>query len=151
MMHRMKGLKECLVDIVEEQLYCNRDKVCTKELGETIDMIKDLSEAMYYHAITEAMEEGSEVEEHHMEMPYKEHHHKEEHHEVKDHMMGKSAEHRKMYMEGKGTKDRTWQMKELENYAQELTSDIIEMIQDSTMEEKQMLQQKIATLATKIK
>lgn len=145
MMHRMKGLKECLVDIVEEQLYCNRDKVCTKELGETIDMIKDLSEAMYYHAITEAMEEGSEVEEHHKEV------HPVEHHGEKEHMMNKSAEHRKMYMEGKGTKDRSWQMKELENYVQELTSDIIEMIQDSSMEEKQMLQQKIATLATKIK
>lgn len=33
----------------------------------------------------------------------------------------------------------------------ELTSDITEMIQDASPEEKQMLQQKIAALATKIK
>lgn len=34
--------------------------------------------------------------------------------------------------------------------AQVLTSDLLEMIQDATPEEKQLLQRKIATLATKI-
>jgi hypothetical protein len=32
------------------------DSVDAKELGEAIDMIKDLSEAIYYCTITEAME-----------------------------------------------------------------------------------------------
>jgi len=35
------------------------DTVDVKELGEAIDMIKDLSEAIYYCTITEAMEEKS--------------------------------------------------------------------------------------------
>ena len=42
-------------------------------------------------------------------------------------------------------------MKELENYMQELTQDITEMIHDATPEEKQILQQKISVLASKIK
>ena len=33
------------------------DEVDTKELGEAIDMIKDLEEAMYYCTITKAMEQ----------------------------------------------------------------------------------------------
>jgi hypothetical protein len=36
------------------------DTVDTKELGEAIDMIKDLSEAIYYCTITEAMEKKDE-------------------------------------------------------------------------------------------
>jgi hypothetical protein len=42
-------------------------------------------------------------------------------------------------------------MRELEAYMQELTTDITDMIQDASPEEKLMLQQKISTLATKIK
>ena len=42
-------------------------------------------------------------------------------------------------------------MKELDRYMTELTHDIAEMIQDASPEEKSLLQQKIATLATKIK
>ena len=41
-------------------------------------------------------------------------------------------------------------MKELERYAQELTSDIVEMIDDATPEEKQYLSKKITALAAKI-
>lgn len=42
-------------------------------------------------------------------------------------------------------------MKELDKYIQELGHDITEMIQDASPEEKQMLQQKISALATKMK
>ena len=42
-------------------------------------------------------------------------------------------------------------MKELEKYLQELSQDVTEMVQKATPEEKQMLQQKISLLATKIK
>jgi hypothetical protein len=42
-------------------------------------------------------------------------------------------------------------MQELDSYMQELTSDITEMIADASPEEKQLLQQKISVLATKIK
>lgn len=41
-------------------------------------------------------------------------------------------------------------MKDLEKYLQDLSEDIAEMIQDATPQEKQILQQKIATLSTKI-
>jgi hypothetical protein len=42
-------------------------------------------------------------------------------------------------------------MQELEDYVHELTNDIMEMIEDATPEEKQLLRQKITTLSTKIK
>lgn len=38
------------------------DKVDTKELGQAIDMVKDLSEAIYYCTITDSMEKASEIE-----------------------------------------------------------------------------------------
>lgn len=212
-MEQLKKMKECLTDIVEGQVCGNLEKVDTHELGAAIDMIKDLSEALYYCAITEAMEESDEKEEHEngkyrmrymprdkvmynypiemydpryrdkyeypimyndgksrnghdgghvnesndgyryhrelmpMERPYYPMHED----EMRDPREGKSGHHRKMYMEGKGMKDKTHQMKELENYMQELTTDLTEMIQDASPEEKQLLQQKISTLATKIK
>ena len=54
-------------------------------------------------------------------------------------------------MEGKELHhDKAYQMKELEQYMKELSSDITEMITDATPEEKQLLKQKMETLATKI-
>ena len=47
----------------------NLESVDTKELGEAIDMIKDLSEAIYYCIITEAME-GKDKEGHDKEYHY---------------------------------------------------------------------------------
>jgi hypothetical protein len=59
---------------------------------------------------------------------------------MRDPREGRSGERRKMYMEGKGTKDKTHQMRELENYMQELSTDLTDMIADASPEEKQMLQ-----------
>lgn len=67
---------------------------------------------------------------------------------MRDSREGNSPMSRKMYMEAKEMHKPTG--KELEKYAQELTNDIIEMIQDASPEEKKMLQQKITTLASKI-
>lgn len=65
--------------------------------------------------------------------------------------MGHSPMKRKSYIESKEHHmDQAQQMRELKDYAQVLTSDLLEMIQDATPEEKQLLQRKIATLATKI-
>ena len=59
---------------------------------------------------------------------------------------------RKSYMEAKELhQGKEIQMKELDKYIQELGHDITEMIQDASPEEKQMLQQKISALATKMK
>ena len=41
-------------------------------------------------------------------------------------------------------------MKELEKYLQELSSDIVEMIQEASPEEKTFLEKKISALATKV-
>ena len=65
---------------------------------------------------------------------------------------GRSPLSRKAYLESKAMhKDKTVQLQELERYAQELTGDLIEMIDGSTPEEKQYLSNKIAALAAKIK
>lgn len=220
-MEKLKKMKECLVGMVESQIYGNIDKVDTKELGEAIDMIKDLSEALYYCSITKAMEEGEEEKKGMhgaryysrpiYDMPYPIEVYDPRHREkysygsmyaqgnssnggsrggsmrgyhdgmipkydnemmynqggnydggrgdsrnyqdmtMRDPKEGRSGERRKMYMEGKNMNDKTHQMKELESYMQELSQDLTEMIQDASPEEKQLLQQKINILATKIK
>ena len=47
-------MKDSLICVVENEL-CNLESVDTEELGEAIDMIKDLEEAIYYCTVTEAM------------------------------------------------------------------------------------------------
>ena len=47
-------------------------------------------------------------------------------------------------------KDKNTQMQELDKYVQELTTDMVEMIQDASPEEKQYLEKKITALASKI-
>jgi hypothetical protein len=53
-MKRLYHIKETLLDEIQSQLG-HLDCVDTKELGEAIDMIKDLEEAIYYCTITKAM------------------------------------------------------------------------------------------------
>ena len=62
-MEELKQMKECLIKEVQGQIYGNMKDVDAKELGEVIDMIKDMSEVIYYHTIVEAMHN----EEHHIE------------------------------------------------------------------------------------
>lgn len=51
----IKSMKHSLLCCAQGQM-SHLDKVDAKELGEVIDMIKDLEEAMYYSVITEAMQ-----------------------------------------------------------------------------------------------
>lgn len=220
-MESLKKMKECLVSKAEGQIYGNFDQVNPEELGAAIDMIKDLSEAIYYCTITESMEESEDGEKgkkshknrmmyysrpiHEMEYPieYYDPRYRARYNDgmmyasnggnsgnssggsnggnsrgysngnytmyhdgmmypeylmpfYRDGMMhdpqeGRSGKRRKMYMEGKGLKDKSKQMQELEQYMQELAQDMSEMIQDASPEEKQLLQSKIATLAQKVK
>ena len=231
-MESLKKMKECLTNKVEAQVYGNLDGVDAKELGEAVDMIKDLAEAIYYCTITESMEKGAEEEKkmgrhqgamyysprrmmqepwpieyydpryrerymptmyaqggnngnsgnsnsngrssggnnargggsrgysegnimyhdpEYMDYPMPMDHIYRNGMMMRDPYEGKSGQRRKMYMEGKGKHDKTMQMKELESYMQELSEDLTEMIHDASPEEKQLLQQKISTLATKIK
>ena len=56
---------------------------------------------------------------------------------TRDRREGKSPMSRKNYMESKEMhQPKTTQMRELEKYLQELSSDIVEMIQDASPEEK---------------
>ena len=130
MHHKLEHMKDVLICAVEHEIN-NLENANCKELGEAIDMIKDLEEAIYYCTITEAMgENGNENNNKYCTNSYK---------------------NRKMYMEAKMMKkDKSTQLRELEKYLQELSNDIIEMIQDSTLEEKQYLEKKITALVTKI-
>ena len=56
----LKTMKEQLVSCVQGQLG-DISKVDTHELGEAIDMIKDLSEAIYYCTITDSMEKSDDI------------------------------------------------------------------------------------------
>lgn len=60
-MERLKNMKNTLMSVVEGQLG-NLQQVDTEELGQAIDMIKDLEEAMYYCSIVKAMEKAEEEE-----------------------------------------------------------------------------------------
>lgn len=206
---RLMAIKQNLMCAIEAQL-CNLHEVDTEELGEAIDMLKDLEEALYFCTITEAMNGNGNG---HTELEIE--HKKNGHHQngndqmyypypmmyndggrmydngngngnrsyndgmsyndggtmyyprrrdsrgrfisdyteptyERDHREGRSPQNRRMYMEAKGTKDKATQLRELEKYMQELTSDMVEMIQDSSPEEKQYLEKKISALATKI-
>lgn len=72
--------------------------------------------------------------------------------EMRDYREGKSGMSRRYYMEAKENhKDQSTRTSELNKYMQELSEDIVDMIQDASVEEKQILQQKLTTLANKIK
>lgn len=202
-MEQLKSMKEQLTSLVQGQL-AHTDCVDTKELGEAVDMIKDLAETIYYCTITEAMKEKEKQPQqqvyYYTERPY----YPMEYYrdmdrdygrmyygenisegerfngsmrypsynngrmqsgrgtsyysggsypmEIRDSREGRSPMSRRMYMESKEMhQDKAKQMQELEKYMRELGDDITEMIEDASPEEKQLLQQKIATLAAKIK
>lgn len=185
-MEHLKEMKKRLVECVERQINGNLEGTNTEELGEAVDMIKDLSEAIYYCTITEAMEEKSQPSngrysearvknyspehimyasngsgERHMPVVYYQDgentstrmYYSPEHSypPIDVEYDGRSYVMRRKYMDGKKYNDKQTQMQELEKYAQELTSDITDMIKDASPEEKTMLQQKIQILASKIK
>ena len=70
---------------------------------------------------------------------------------MRDPREGRSAGRRRMYMEAKEMhQPKEKQMHELDSYMQELSGDITDMIRDASPEERQMLQQKLSSLVTKI-
>ena len=147
MHHKLEHMKDVLICAVEHEID-NLENANCKELGEAIDMIKDLEEAIYYCTIIEAMGENSNGYNHNK---INSNRHYNESSEDSNQYCGNSYKNRKMYMEAKSMKkDKATQLRELEKYLQELSNDIVEMIQDSTLEEKQYLEKKITALATKI-
>lgn len=203
-MHRLKSMKETLISCVQGQL-ADIKNADTKELGEAVDMIKDLEEAIYYCTITKAMEESEEKEKmshnckcethyytpypmyypyerdmdrdmgrmyysgqprnsrgefmssRHYEEMFKDnsfasgHHEREMPLEFRDSREGRSPMTRRHYMESKEMHhDKEKKLKELDKYMKELSEDIVEMIEDSSPEERQMLEKKMTHLASKI-
>lgn len=75
---------------------------------------------------------------------------------MRDMREGRSGQSRRSYMEtkemhkGNTQQDKDVKLKELDKYMNELSSDISEMIQDSSNEEKTMLKQKLNGLVQKI-
>lgn len=187
----LKAMKEQLMSCVQGQMG-DISKVDAHELGEAVDMIKDLAEAIYYCTISESMEKVDEQKKwgetninyyttrypdyrdmertggymyypvgnsgtsmgtssnggsrgtvmNYTEMPMD---------MRRDVREGRSPMRRRMYLEGKEMhNDPNSQIKELEAYLQELSTDITEMIKDASPEEKAILRQKMTTLADKI-
>lgn len=174
-MKQLERMKDHLVSLVDNQL-SHVETADTKELGDAIDMIKDLAETMYYCTITEAMKEKKEEPQSHtryydyipmrdvdkrygrmyydpaMDYNYPKYYNEPNRTmDMRDYREGRSSMSRKTYMESKELHHPTEKkMKDLEHYLHELSEDITEMIQGATPEEKQLLQNKISTLATKI-
>jgi hypothetical protein len=176
-MEQLKSMKEALIDCVQGEVY-NLTNANAQELGAAIDMIKDLSEAIYYCTITEAMEEKEGTHSRHYTKPmnydynptdynmryyrdmdkgngkmyYSDHEKRYPYPiEFRDEREGRSPMSRKMYMEAKEMKHgKEAQMRELEKYMTELAEDMTEMIKDASPDEKALLQKKISTLVTKI-
>lgn len=192
-MDQLKNIKHSLVSAVQTQLG-DLKKTDAKELGEVIDAIKDIEEAMYYCAITKAMEESKEKKEvpqqysninYYMEpmryygngggnmMGYSEGNSGSNgtsggamrnytpYMEYAPYMMAaryqndgnenmRSYNSRRMYMEIKNDPDHNKASRELEHYFQDLASEINEMIQGSSNEDKQLLVTKLTWLANKI-
>ena len=61
-MEKLKSIEECLISQIQAQC-SDLKQVNAKELGEVVDMVKDLEEAMYYCSIIEAMEKTKEESE----------------------------------------------------------------------------------------
>ena len=200
-MKQLKQMKETLMSAVQSEI-SHLDKANCHELGAAIDMIKDLSEAIYYCSIVESMEDSVKEQKKMKEMEQMMNQHQpqsmmyfyEKDREYlpeyyrdmdrdrgrmyysenggtrhsgtnhtsprndnntymsgRDEREGRSGERRKTYMETKQMNtDKNVHMKELDQYAQELTQDIMEMIHDAGPEEKQLLKKKITELANKI-
>lgn len=54
-MHDLKYINDRLIEKVRDVVSGDLESICTAQLGEVIDMIKDMTQAIYYHTITEAM------------------------------------------------------------------------------------------------
>lgn len=203
-MKQLKQMKETLMSAVQGEI-SHLDKANCEELGAAIDMIKDLSEAIYYCSIVESMEDSIKEQKKMKEMEQMMNQHQPQsmmyfyekerpapdyypeyyrdmdrdkgrmyysensgsrnsgtHHtstrndnntymQGRDEREGKSGERRKTYMETKQMNtDKNAHIRELDQYAQELTQDIMEMIHEAGPEEKQLLKKKMTELASKI-
>nr|DAH54799.1 MAG TPA: hypothetical protein [Bacteriophage sp.] len=205
---RMHEMIEKLSECAKTQFEKGIDHVDTCEMGKVIDMMKDLSEAMYYRTLTKAMEDsdsdevlemferygdgGKRFYDHYRyadgrfapkghgtyrrgyeEPPY--YHMTPEMYRdmdrdmgrmyyteptmntsMRDSREGRSGMSRRAYMENKElhkantTADKEAKVRDLNTYMTELATDMSEIINDATPEEKSVLKSKLSALVTKI-
>lgn len=206
---RMHEMIEKLSECAKTQFEKGIDHVDTCEMGKVIDMMKDLSEAMYYRTLTKAMEDsdsdevlemferygdgGKRFYDHYRyadgrfapkghgtyrrgyeEPPYyhmtPEMYHRDMDRDMgrmyyteptmntsmRDSREGRSGMSRRAYMENKElhkantTADKEAKVRDLNTYMTELATDMSEIINDATPEEKSVLKNKLSALVTKI-
>lgn len=211
-MEMLKSMKQILISQAQSQMG-HLEQVDAKELGEVIDMIKDIEEAIYYCTITEAMnkkeEQGGDHSRHtsiyYSEPMYYPQNYNRMYYDggntyrmyddggrmyaqgsngsssrsggradnngnegrdgrssngnegrrgysdMRDPREGSSPGQRRMYMESKEMRHgKAKQLQELEKYVKELSSDLMEMIEGASPEERQYLGNRMSSLATKI-
>ena len=179
-MERLKMIKDNLISLISSEAMDLHSANC-EELGAAIDMVKDISEAIYYCSIVKAMDKLEDSSSYYKRSRYsyppvmynedsmrankRMYYHDDEYPkyyhedmyptydwEMGDPREGRSARTRRTYMEAKELhKGKDKQMKELEKYLNELSADITEMISDASQEERDILSQKMTTLIDKIK
>ena len=115
---RLIMMIEKLADCIEPQ-FDNLEEADCCELGEAVDILKDLEEALYYHTVTEAMKGEGAYGDWPETTAYNK---KKDHHLTDDGLTydechGKSCINRKAYLEAKhSNKDKATQLRELEKY-----------------------------------
>ena len=122
-MEQLKHIKCTLINAVEAQL-SDMKHVNTQELGEVIDMIKDIAKAMYYCSVVAAMEDADD------------------------------KRRAGAYQYSKVSPSDAPQMMhyhDVEDYMHDVDANLTDMMHDSSIEEKQMISTKLQQLATKIK
>ena len=113
---------------IAEQLICevetqmeDLENVCTQELGEVIDMIKDLSKAIYYDVVTEAMLEVDELDDSTANNSYR---------------INKHSAYDKYFEAKDNNLDNAILMKHLEEFTQAFASEINDILVEASPEEK---------------
>lgn len=209
---RVCAIKDKALSLIETQLNGDLTQVDAKELGEVVDIAKDMAELMkyseeacYYHKVTEAMENGSDEEKKYylnkyipeyegkFYMPMENYARRRDsrgrymytepymmddrydpemigrmyyssnsssnnnsnsgrmnytNHDMRD---GRAWESRRGYMEAKEHgEDKNQTNKELEKFMQDLADDMTEMVVNMDANEKTLLKQRLATMASKI-
>lgn len=178
-MERLKAIKECLIAQVQAQM-SNLECVDSEELGEVINAIHHLEEALYYASVTKAMKEASEEERDEVlmryypidmrrrpsrnmlerrrydagEMMYYTDDGKYDHYDTDKQLYHKGEqvdEAKGKYLKSKtSNSDKVSQMNSLEKYLQELASDMAEIVDGCSPEEKTLIHKKLTGLAAKL-
>lgn len=121
-MKKINDMKEALICKVEAQMQ-NLDQINTKELKDAIEAIHYLEEVIYYATITKSMEKSPYSDIKYYSWPEAEE--------------SRTSASRKMYMKSKMShKDKTERLKDLETYIHDLSDEVVDMIKDSSPEEK---------------